>query len=155
MTRFRLFIIALLACCLTSCKEIVNQVLDQYEGHSFVSNTTELDVVITYQLNDQPYVIEVKAGKQVEIPDDQRVSLTEHPDRVPAVTFTFSDGTTYVHQCESTITTNGYCLYTFKPQRNNILCGEEHDGCAWVMKRIGGRTNSYTYTVDWRDLPQN
>lgn len=155
MSFFRLSIIALLACCLTSCKEIVNQVLDQYEGHSFVSNQTQLDVVITYQVKDQPYSIEVKAGQQVEIPDNQRLGLTEHPELIDAVTFTFSDGTSYEHRSQSTIDSKGYYHFTFIPQKNNILCGEEYDACSWVMKRIGGRTNSYTYTIGWKDLPQN
>lgn len=123
------------------------EALNKREYFSFLKNTTDQKVTITYTRFGSDKEFMVEANSTLEIPDTERWDLTNNPEDMGTVTFTFEDGTVVVHRCtlKDGSQTDHYKRYSFEPEENNIMDQNLDDTGSWE-KTSAGENNKYNMT---------
>lgn len=129
-----------------SCSNPI-EAFNKLEINTFLKNTTDQKVIITFTHYGTDYEYVVEAKSSLEIPDNIQYGLRQDPDGVGTVTFTFGDGTSYTHTCEADHpeALEHKDKYKFTPAENNILDQDIDDTGSWV-KTSAGENNHYNMT---------
>lgn len=129
-----------------SCSNPI-EAFNKLEINTFLKNTTDQKVIITFTHYGTDYEYVVEAKSSLEIPDNIQYGLRQDPDGVGTVTFTFEDGTVVVHRCtlKDGSQTDHYKRYSFEPEENNIMDQDLDDTGSWE-KTSAGENNKYNMT---------
>lgn len=144
------------ALALCSCDDTLNDIAnDRYRNKyiNYLHNETEQDVTVIFNPREDEnagHTYFVPKGKMVEIPNEERLSVSTRYLESDSVVFIFADGTRRVHTYTNTDFGKDTYHFIYEPAQNNIFytgydIPTEKD--AWVKTQLSTRKLRYDYTI--------
>ncbi len=123
--------------------------LNKRESFAFLHNETSHKVTVSYERFDSLQTFVVGANETLEISDIHRWNLTQSPEDVGKVTFTFDNDSSYIQTCElvNASSTEHHDRYTFAPEENNILDLDLMNEGGWTVTHKKGNKVHYDYYI--------
>lgn len=138
----RLIIATLFCLSVTSCNSDILSLFSKVEYFSFIRNSTDKDVQISFSYGDKDVRWNIAAGEELEIYDIERWDLVTSPEVTGFVTFLYEDGRCISHAAQMIQTGEDMYELQFTPAEHNIL-----DNASWTLSKMGGNKMRYDYEI--------